>query len=78
MFSRTATIKSTGAYCDKILRLKQELSTADAVLIGAEPGFPPLPDLLIRGNALKITLRILSESMAFVICIPAASTRLTH
>lgn len=38
MFSRTATIKSTGAYCDKILRLKQELSTADAVLIGAGAG----------------------------------------
>lgn len=38
MFSRTATIKSTSAYCDKILRLKQELSTADTVLIGAGAG----------------------------------------
>lgn len=38
MFSRTATIKSTSAYCDKILRLKQELSTADAILIGAGAG----------------------------------------
>lgn len=36
MFSRTATIKSTSAYCDKILRLKQELFTADTVLIGAD------------------------------------------
>ena len=38
MFSKTAIMKSTGACCDKISRLKQELNTADAVVIGAGAG----------------------------------------
>lgn len=38
MFLRTATAKSTNACCDKISRLKQELETADAVVIGAGSG----------------------------------------
>ena len=38
MFSKTAIMKSTDAYCDKISRLKQELNTADAVVIGAGAG----------------------------------------
>ena len=38
MFLRTATAKSTNACYDKISRLKQELETADAVVIGAGSG----------------------------------------
>lgn len=38
MFLRTATTKSTNACYDKISRLKQELETADAVVIGAGAG----------------------------------------
>lgn len=38
MFLRTATMKSTNACYDKISRLKQELDTADAVVIGAGAG----------------------------------------
>ena len=38
MFSKTTIMKSTGACCDKIFRLKQELNTADAVVIGAGAG----------------------------------------
>lgn len=38
MFSKTATSKSTSACCDNIARLKQELETADAVVIGAGAG----------------------------------------
>ena len=38
MFSKTATTKSTNACCDKISRLRQELETADAVVIGAGAG----------------------------------------
>ena len=38
MFSRTATMKSTNACCDKISRLKHELEDADAVIIGAGAG----------------------------------------
>ena len=38
MFSKTATIKSTNACYDKTSRLKHELDTADAVIIGAGAG----------------------------------------
>ena len=38
MFLKTATMKSTNACYDEILRLKYELETADAVLIGAGAG----------------------------------------
>ena len=38
MFSKTAIMKSTGACYDKISHLKQELNTADAVVIGAGSG----------------------------------------
>ena len=38
MFSKTAIMKSTDACYDKISRLKQELNTADAVVIGAGAG----------------------------------------
>ena len=38
MFSKTATIKSTNACYDKLSRLKYELETADAVIIGAGAG----------------------------------------
>ena len=38
MLSRTASIKSTSACSDKISRLKQELDTAEAVVIGAGSG----------------------------------------
>ena len=38
MYSRTATVRSTGACCDDIARLRQELDEADAVLIGAGAG----------------------------------------
>ena len=38
MCSKTATMKSTSAYCDQIKRLKQALDTAAAVVIGAGAG----------------------------------------
>ena len=38
MFSRITTMKSTTACCDDITRLKEELDTADAVVIGAGSG----------------------------------------
>ena len=38
MFLRTATAKSTKGCCDSLQRLKQEIRTADAVLIGAGAG----------------------------------------
>ena len=38
MFLRTSTYKSTETYCDKIEWLKDELETADAIVIGAGAG----------------------------------------
>lgn len=38
MFLKTTTMKSTNACCDDIARLRQELDTADAVVIGAGSG----------------------------------------
>lgn len=38
MFLRTATTKSTKGCCDTLQRLKQEIQTADAILIGAGAG----------------------------------------
>ena len=38
MYSKTATMKSTDGCYDKISRLKEELNTADAVVIGAGAG----------------------------------------
>ncbi len=39
MFLRTSTYKSIETCCDKINRLKNELETADAIIIGAGAGF---------------------------------------
>ena len=38
MFSKTETMQSTSACCHNIARLKEELGTADAVVIGAGSG----------------------------------------
>ena len=38
MFLRTATMKSTKSCCHKIEKLRQEIETADAILIGAGAG----------------------------------------
>ena len=59
-------------FFSKTERLKQALETADAVLIGAGAGFPPLRDLHIPGNAFTGISVILKQSTVFMICIPAA------
>lgn len=38
MFLRTRTISTTGSYSDKIARLKNEIETADCIIIGAGAG----------------------------------------
>ena len=50
MFSRIETMKSTSACCDKIARLKQELDTADAVVIGAGSGLSTSAGFLYTGE----------------------------
>lgn len=56
----------------QINRLKAEIGTADAIIVGAGAGFPPLPDLPIREAVSVNTFRILKINTASMICIPAA------
>lgn len=49
MFLRTSTMKSMGVCCDKIMQLKQELDTADAILIGAGAGLSTSAGLTYTG-----------------------------
>ena len=50
MFSKTTIMKSTNAYSNKISRLKQELHTADAVVIGAGAGLSTSAGLTYTGE----------------------------
>ena len=53
MFLRTATMKSTETYSDKIRRLKQELQEADAVVIGAGAGLSTSAGFVYTGERFK-------------------------
>ena len=50
MFSRTATKRSTGAFCDDLTRLRQELAAADAVLVGAGAGLSAAAGFTYTGD----------------------------
>ena len=50
MFSRTWTAKSTGDYWQKIERLKSEVQSADAILIGAGAGLSTSSGLTYSGE----------------------------
>ena len=50
MFSRTWTSKSTDVYSQKIERLKAEIQSADAILIGAGSGLSTSAGLTYGGN----------------------------
>ena len=50
MSLRTATMKSTGACCDKAARLKEELGTADAVVVGAGSGLSTSAGFIYTGE----------------------------
>lgn len=65
MFSRTATIKSTSVYCDKILLLKQELSTADTVIIGAGAGLSASAGFLYTGERFQKNFHDFAEKYHF-------------
>ena len=77
MFSRTETMKSTSACCDNIARLKQELDTADAVVIGAGSGLSTSAGFTYTGERFQKYFGTLLRSMASAICIQAASIPLT-
>lgn len=53
MFSRTATSKSTGNCSESILKLKEIIKTADAVVIGAGAGLSASAGLLYSGERFK-------------------------
>lgn len=77
MFSRITIMKSTTACCDNIARLKEELDTADAVVIGAGSGLSTSAGFTYTGERFQKYLGILLRNTASTICIPAASILLT-
>lgn len=50
MFLRTATTKSTKSCCDTLQRLKHEIRTADAILIGAGAGLSTSAGFIYTGK----------------------------
>ena len=50
MFLRQLITKSTGTYSDNIIRLKEELKNADAVVIGAGAGMSTSAGLTYSGE----------------------------
>ena len=50
MFLRTSILQSTGSYWDNIRRLREELQTADAILIGAGAGLSTSAGLTYSGE----------------------------
>lgn len=55
MFLRTSTCKSTESYYDKIDRLKNELKTADAIVIGAGSGLSTSAGMSYSGERFEKT-----------------------
>lgn len=73
MFSNRLITKSTGTYSDNINRLKEEIKTADAILIGAGAGLSTSAGLTYSGERFEKTLAIFVKNTVLQICIPAAS-----
>lgn len=61
-------------YSEQSERLKQALSDADAVVIGAGAGLSTAAGFSYGGERFKSTSRILKKNTAFGTCTPAAST----
>lgn len=51
MFSRIWTAKSIGNYSEQLEKLKNELATADAIVIGARGRAVPFSRLFLRRRA---------------------------
>ena len=71
MFLQRKTMKFTANYWNNIRRMKQEIETADAIVIGAGAGFPQRQDSLTAGNVLRNIFQTLSRNTVLAICIPA-------
>ena len=73
MFLKRKMNDSTNSYSDKILQIKEKISQADAVIIGAGAGFLQQQALYIPEIDLHTVFQILRKSMGFQICIQADS-----
>lgn len=76
MFLKTPTMKSTENYSDKPSRLKDEIATADAIIIGAGAGLSASAGFDYSVNALKNTFPIFTKNTVSPICTRADSIRL--
>ena len=78
MFLRIPTKKSTKNYSDEIIRLKEKLDKADAVVIGAGAGLSTAAGFTYAGERFENIFLILSRNTALQVCIRADFTRLKH
>lgn len=74
MISRMRAIGSAGTYPEQIERVKEELESADAVVIGAGAGLSASAGFVYNGDGSGRTFLILRQDTAFMICIPAVFT----
>lgn len=73
-FSRNMSF-GTGSKEERISRLKNEIQTADVIVIGAGAGLSTSAGLTYSGARFDSYFLILQESMVFGIFIPVASIR---
>jgi NAD-dependent SIR2 family protein deacetylase len=65
MFSKTSISKSTKSFSDNIIRLKKELATADAVVIGAGAGLSTSAGFVYSGERFKKYFSDFAEKYGF-------------
>lgn len=65
MFSRITILRSTGACCDDLVRLKQELDAAEAVVIGAGAGLSTSAGFTYSGERFRFYFDDFIEKYGF-------------
>lgn len=78
MFSKSWTTKSTENFSDSIIRLKNEIDTADAILIGAGAGLSVSAGFDYAGERFERYFSDFHKNTVSPICIRAVSTLLKH
>lgn len=78
MFSRTATTKSINVCSDNLIRLKQEIDTADAILIGAGAGLSTSAGFTYTGKRFEDNFSDFISKYGFHDMYSGGFIRLTH
>ena len=78
MFLKNSITTSTKTYSAQIDRLKNEMESADAVVIGAGAGMSVSAGMAYDGERFKSTLPIFTANTESPICIQAAFILIIH